>query len=330
MKLYFQICIMSFSLFSLSCSSVEKVSFSGRMVREGLHSAMQTKLLRDGGLFRMGRKNAEKPSHWRAPVGYKYTKFTVDSVPMELLEAQNGNHKVILQLHGGAYVVGLSDVYRNLALKYSKISGGASVLTINYRLAPEHVFPTALMDAITAWNWLIAQGYKPEDILVVGDSAGGNLALALVAWLRDKNQPLPAGMVLMSPWADLSSEGESHTTNLYKDPLFGFKPPKTGKPEPKKLLHKPLYAGNTDLHDKYLSPVFGEFHQFPPMLIQVGTYEILESDAVNVAEKAKNAGVNVTLARFEGMFHVFQQVQMLPESKRAWKQVEVFIQHQFN
>jgi acetyl esterase/lipase len=112
---------------------------------------------------------------------------------------------------------------------------------------------------------------------------------------------------------------------LYKDPLLGEKPPKKGQPENQKALQRPAYAGSTDLHDKYLSPVYGSFNHFPPMLIQVGTYEILESDAINVAEKAKNAGVNVTLTRYEGMFHVFQHVQFLPESKRAWKEVEGFI-----
>lgn len=325
-KFFFNIIIISAII---SCASTDGVSFSGRMVREGLRSAMQTKGFRDGGLFQKGREAAEKPSKWKAPKGYKLTKFTVDSVPMELLETETGSQKIILQLHGGAYIIGLGDGYRNLALKYCKISGGASVLSIDYRIAPEYVYPAALIDAISAWNWLIANGYKPDNILVVGDSAGGNLALALVAWWRDHNGKLPTGMVLMSPWADMAAEGESHTSNLYKDPLFGQILPENGKPVPKKLLQKPLYAGNTDLHDKYLSPVYGEFTDFPPMLIQVGTYEVLESDAANVAKKAKAVGVDVTLTRYEGMFHVFQQVQMLPESKRAWNEVTEFIQRVF-
>jgi epsilon-lactone hydrolase len=322
--------ILIMSVLVSTCASTDGVSFSGRFIREGMKTFMQGKSLGKNGLFEKGRKNAEKPSKWKVPADYKLTKFIVDSVPMELLETRTGSQKVILQLHGGAYVIGLSDAYRIFALKYCKISGGASILSINYRLAPEHVFPTALLDALTAWNWLISHGYKPENILVAGDSAGGNLALALVEWLRDKNEKLPAGIVLMSPWADLSSEGESHLTNLYKDPLFGQKPPKKGQLEIQRPLARPAYAGSTNLYDKFLSPVYAEYDHFPPMLIQVGTYEVLESDAINVAEKAQKAGVDVTLSRYEGMFHVFQHVQFIPESKRAWKEVENFIGRRLN
>ena len=329
MKPLRKILYISILVLVTSCVGPGKVSFSGRIVREGLRTAMQTKAYRDGAFFDKGKTDAQKPSKWLAPKGYKLSKFKVDSVPMEFLETNLGSKKVILQLHGGAYIIGLGDGYRKLALKYNVISGGASVLSVDYRIAPEYVFPTALMDALVAWNWLIAQGYKPENIIVVGDSAGGNLALALAEWLRDHNQKLPVAMVLMSPWTDMAAEGESHTTNLYKDPLFGQKLPKKGEPAPKKLLWRPAYAGKTDLHDKYLSPAYADFQQFPSMLIQVGSYEVLESDAEIVASKAKSVGVEVTLTEYEGMFHVFQQIQMLPESKRAWKEVAEFIKRYF-
>ncbi len=182
-------------------------------------------------------------------------------------------------------------------------------------------------DAQEGWEFLIAQGYKPENIIIAGDSAGGNLTLALVEKLRDEGKALPSAMVCMSPWADLAGKGESHTTNIYKDPLFGIK---EGTAIDENFV-PPTYAGNADLQDKYLSPIYGSFSGFPPMLLQVGTYEILESDSLAVFEKAKAAGVDVKLTKYEGMFHVFQMAgNMMPESKAAWAEVTEFLTKQYD
>jgi acetyl esterase/lipase len=321
--------LILFLFLVVECSSTKQVSLGGKMASEGIRTVMQNPSMKNGGLFEKAKKNAEKPSKWKVPKGYRLTKMVIDSLPMELLETTAGSEKVIIQLHGGAYIIGFSDFYRDFALQYCKISGGASVLSVDYRVAPQYTFPAALIDAFKAWNWLLSKGYKPENIIIAGDSAGGNLALALVMKLRDSNSSLPAAMICMSPWTDLASEGESYIRNRYKDPLFGEKPPRKGKPEKERIVHVSKYAGNTDLHDKYLSPAYGEFQNFPPMLIQVGTYEVLESDAVTVFEKAKTAQVDVTLTRYEGMFHVFQCLPNLPESKLAWKEVELFIDRFF-
>lgn len=304
------------------------VSLRGVIVRESIRSVVQLPKLRNDGIINTGADFAKNTTFWKAPKGYDLIKDEIDSLPVELLIKEDSDREnVILHLHGGAYVIGYMDIYRQIALRYSRISGGADVVSIDYRLAPEHTYPAALEDALKAWDWMLEQGYKEENIIIAGDSAGGNLALALVAKLRDDNRPLPKAMVLMSPWTDLAGEGKSRINNQKKDPLFGNKNGIVNNFDKKSNP----YAGDTDLYDKYLSPVYGDFDGFPPMLIQVGTYEILESDSVDVYKKAKAAGVNATLTRYEGMFHVFQLAgYLIPESKQAWNEVEDFLKSQFN
>ncbi|MDF2821133.1 MAG: acetylhydrolase, partial [Clostridiales bacterium] len=207
---------------------------------------------------------------------------------------------------------------------------GVNVASIDYRIAPKYQYPAALEDAQKAWNWLLEQGYKEENIVVVGDSAGGNLALALVAILRDNGKPLPKAIICMSPWADMAGEGESYSYNLYNDPIFGLKKGETTTKKIETSGKIGLYAGDTDPHDKYLSPVYSDFNGFPSMLIQVGTFELIESDSIAVFEKATAAGVNVTLTRYKGMFHVFQLLgNITPEGQAAWEEVGAFLRSQF-
>jgi epsilon-lactone hydrolase len=140
--------------------------------------------------------------------------------------------------------------------------------------------------------------------------------------LREMGQDMPAGILLMSPWADLAAQGPSHQENLYRDPMFGI--PK-GDPIPSSLK-APRYAGDADLFDPFLSPVYGTFEQFPPMLIQVGTEEMLASDSQTVYEKAMAAGVEAKLTVYHGMFHMFQMTgDLMPESRKAWQEAERFL-----
>lgn len=309
-------------IFNTGLSYGKGISFSGWIVRESVRNTFQSKAMKNGKMLDMGKEYSSKASKWKAPHGYKLTKFNIEGLPAELLEKGNDSDTVILQFHGGAYIIGLGDLYRTLAVRYCRLSGGASVLTIDYRLAPENIYPAALIDAYKAWEWLLNEGYKPENIIIVGDSAGGNLTLALTAKLRDEGKQLPGALICMSPWADIAMEGESYKYNIHKDPMFGLKENEKIPAMKNKIV---AYAGNTDPHDKYLSPVYGEFTGFPRMLIQVGTHEVLESDAVTVYEKAKDKGVDVTLTRYEGMFHVFQIFGNFKESKMAWKEVADFL-----
>lgn len=316
------------------------VSFAGTVVREGIRSVVQSPLF-EGGLLAQGDR-MKYDSRWTAPEGYVNQRFELNHCAVEWLQpttntvSVNDNEtvsdtagtpgRVVYQLHGGGYVYGFSDMYRTLAMRWSGLTNGAAVVSLDYRFAPAHTFPTALEDALEGWHFMLEQGYAPQKILVVGDSAGGNLALALVLKLRDEGYEVPGAVVVMSPWADMSAVGASHTGNLYRDPMFGI--PK-GTPIPKEAL-PPVYAGAADLTDPYLSPVYATFEDFPPMLIQVGTEEVLLSDSQTVHKKAIAAGSDATLTVYPGMFHMFQLFgDMLPESRAAWNEVASFLSTHF-
>lgn len=236
---------------------------------------------------------------------------------LELKENPN-EQKVILQLHGGGYIGAMRNAYRMFAGLYNEVSKGMSVLTIDYRVAPENPYPAALEDAVSAYRWLLGQGWFAEDIIVAGDSAGGGLAMALCHYLKDHGMQLPCGIVAMSPWTDLMASGESYDTNYERDPLFGN--------TRDSLIYNKDYVGDHDPMDAYISPLYGDFRGFPPMLIQVGSYEMLLSDSVSVASKARHQGVKVRLSIYDGMFHIFQMAaKMLPESRKAWAEIGKFI-----
>jgi acetyl esterase/lipase len=304
----------------------EKVSKRGKFVRELIRKFIHCSKIQVDGFLRIGKKMSQSNKIWITPWGYKLSRYRINDIPIEILECKNGKHdKVILHFHGGAYVIGYLTLYRYISLKYSKVSKGATVISVDYKTAPKHHYPAALIDAETIYEWCLSQGYKSENIVFAGDSAGGNLSVVLTAKLRDEGKELPKALVLMCPWLDLAANGESYMYNLYKDPLFGFN---EDEDILKSLENKSLissYMGGANAYDKYVSPIYGEFHNFPSMLIQVGTYEVLESDSEILHNKAQQAGVDSHLTKYEGMFHTFQLFgETLPESKKAWKEVETF------
>lgn len=311
-----------------------KLSMQSGMVRDGLRLLLRVPGLRGDDLLRAARKYVNSESAWKAPQGYTDTRAALKHCSAELLHKDGPpRERVVLLLHGGAYILKLSNIYRGMAVRYSRMAGDADVFSPDYRLAPEHVFPAALEDALDAWNWLLARGYKPQNILVAGDSAGGNLALALTLKLRDMGRALPRALICMSPWTDMTGSGQSHFKNAGIDPIFGnnpeYMPPKDGVP-PKTLPFILSYVGRADPKNSYLSPAFASYTHFPPMLIQVGTDEILESDAELVYKQALQAGVDATLTRYYGLFHVFQIFgDILPEGKHAWEEAAAFIRAKF-
>ena len=258
---------------------------------------------------------------WRAPDGYNMTHFDLEKFSMKLLtKSENPRWDYcVLQLHGGGYVSKIRNAYYSMAVWYSEAGNGIPVLSPDYRVAPEDPYPAALEDAIASYQWLLDRGFSGDKIILAGDSAGGGLAMALTMYLRDRGLPLPRGIVAMSPWTDVTASGESYELNYELDPLFGN--------SKDTMIYVNDYAGVHDKKDPYISPAFGDFHQFPPMLIQVGSVEMLLSDSVTAASKADIAGVEVRLSIYDDMFHVFQLSGMLlPESKRAWEEIKEFIQ----
>lgn len=298
----------------------EELSVQGKIVRELLARVTGEYLI--GRKIKNGelRKKMVEP-HWKCPEEYQVETIQMPDFSMEYLSPLQNRRtdRVILQLHGGGYVGTMINAHRSFALLYSQAGGGCDVLTIDYRVAPENPFPAALEDAQASYEWLITKGFAPEQIFVCGDSAGGGLAMALCHKCKAQGKKLPGGIVAMSPWTDMTAGGPSYVDNYEIDPLFGN--------TKESLIYCTDYRQDHDPTDPYLSPLFGDFTGFPPMLIQVGTYEMLLSDSQQVAQKARRQGVKVRLSEYEGMFHVFQMGQLLlPESRKAWKEVEHFFE----
>jgi monoterpene epsilon-lactone hydrolase len=254
------------------------------------------------------------------PEGTRVESVDVDGIPASWIYPPGADaERVVLYLHGGAYMLGSLTSHRDLVARLSHAAGVRSLL-IDYRLAPEHVFPAALDDALTAYRWLLARGTQPAHIVLAGDSAGGGLALALLQTLRDKDIPMPAGAVLLSSWTDLVGTVESRTTRDAVDPIFSGS-----------IVNflANFYAGTEEKHNPLLSPIYADLHGFPPLLIEVGSDEVLLDDSLQVAEHARVANVPVELTVWDDMWHVFQQYSsVLPEGQQSLENIGRFIRRQ--
>ena len=193
--------------------------------------------------------------------------LTIGNMEAEILRVQrlHDSRHIILYCHGGGYSTGSCMYARTLTTKLASITS-MDVLSFDYRLAPEHPYPAALEDVMEAWNYLMLMGYGAKDVFVAGDSAGGNLALALGLQLQKEGRRLPGGFFLMSPWTDLTSQGESHTTRAEVDPVLD-------KEYLEEMIHNYVPEGEA-LDNPMISPLFGEFKDFPPTYIQVGNCEV--------------------------------------------------------
>jgi epsilon-lactone hydrolase len=224
--------------------------------------------------------------------------------------------RVLLYLHGGGYQLGSVRSHGELAARLGRASG-RRVLLPEYRLAPEHPFPAAIDDVLTVWRWLrTAQGLAGSAVAVAGDSAGGGLALALMTTLRDAGEDLPAAAVLMSPWTDLSCSGTSMTAREGEDPVL----------TPDEIREfAATYLADADPRTPLASPLFARLDGLPPLLIQVGTAELLLSDSEELATSASAAGVDVTVQLCEGAPHVYQAMPDTPEAVGATDQAGAFL-----
>ena len=225
--------------------------------------------------------------------------------------------RVIYYLHGGGYVSGSAKGYRPITATLAR-QLNARCFALDYRLAPESRFPAALDDALAGYRWLIATGIEPRMISIVGDSAGGGLALALAMKLRDSGDPLPASVVSLSPWTDMAGTGESIMANSKRDPFF--------VPEDvERYAH--LYLGTQSRQTPFASPLYGDFSGLPRLLIHAGESEMLLDDARNVHAKAIAAGVSSELRIFKGVPHVWHMMTpFVPEARVALREVAEFIQ----
>lgn len=256
-------------------------------------------------------------SMFKLPKGFQVVKELADGVPAEwLIPPGISAGRVVLYLHGGSYVSGGINSHRPLAANIA-LASKARALIIDYRLAPEHPYPAAVDDAMAVYRWLINGHVDPHHLAVVGDSAGGGLTLALLISLRDGKIPLPAAGICLSPWTDLAFTGESWKSKAADDPvIYPYKEREFAR----------MYMGGIEPQTPLVSPLYADLKGLPPILVQVGTNEVLLSDSTRLVERAQQAGVNAVIEEWEKMQHVWQfAAGFIPEGRRAIVQIGEFV-----
>ena len=225
--------------------------------------------------------------------------------------------RVVMYLHGGGYMIGSMRTHRS-PLSYLSRASDARVLGLNYRLAPEHPFPAAVEDSVAAYRWLLAEGVSPRRIAIGGDSCGGGLTIATLVALKYFGDPLPAAGISHSGWTDLAHTGDTFETKAEEDPLID-----------KEMLEgmAAAYLGDRSRTTPLASPYYADLQGLPPLLVQVGTAEVLLDDSLRLADRAKEAGVDVTLEVWDDMPHVWQAfASFLPEAREALDHCGQFVQ----
>ena len=298
-------------------------SWQARLYSFVLRAYLKRRPLADLDAFvRLARRKFEPPQFLRPPVPEyaQVTEFAENGVRGEWVTVREQTPlRTVYYLHGGGYVFGSPELYRPFTATLAR-EAAARVFALKYRLAPEHPFPAALDDAVAGWRWLLAQGARPENTLIVGDSAGGGLTLATLVRLRRERLPLPAAAVLFSPWTDLAVTGQSPHTNEATDAMFyadGIK------------AFAPLYLGQAPATEPLASPLYADLQGLPPLLLFVSKSEALLDDSLRLAAQARAAGVSVDLQAWDDLPHVWPvMVRLLPEARAALKLVVEFTQRQ--
>ena len=260
--------------------------------------------------------------NFSAPSGWTYEKFSVDGVPVERLvnPKQKKSSRVVLQLHGGGYVGHLSDWYRDCAIKQAVITEAHEIFMVDYRVAPEYLYPAALDDTAKVYEYLLGK-VNAENIIVLGDSAGGNLALALSLKLKEEKLPQPAMLILLSPRTTFETDVPSLTKNADRDLVLGKHNAKMYK-----AVFNPVYAGKIPLNDPRLSPIYADLKDLPPTLIQIGGYELFVDEGIEFLKKATADELNVTLSVYKGMPHDFSiLLPELDESVKSFIEIKNFV-----
>jgi len=218
-----------------------------------------------------------------------------------------------MYLHGGGFVLG-SPATVSTPVSRAARTAHASALLPKYRLAPEHLYPAQVEDVVTAYTWLIETGTPPEGIVIAGESAGGGLVCAVLLALRDGGHPMPAAAVPISPMVDFEFKGASWKTNADKDGFVTYE---------LAIQNIPMFLPNGDPAKE--SPINADLAGLPPLLIQVGNHEVIRDDAIAFAEKAREAGVDVTLEVWDNMVHLWHNFSFLPDSLQALEHIGTFV-----
>jgi len=257
-------------------------------------------------------------SNQPVPPGVQIAGGEINGVDIEWVIPEGAtSDKAIVYIHGGGFTIGSVAMRRNVVIALAAATGCKAV-SIGYRLAPENPFPAALEDCVNVYHGLLAQGIPAKGIILVGESAGGNLCLTTVLYLKDRQEPLPEAVIAVSPPTDFLATGDSYHANAAVDPLSG---------QIEKVAAE--YASGQDLHNPYISPLYGNLQGFPPVFLQAGGTEVLRDDSRMFAERAKAAGVNVTLRVWTEMGHAFSlELGRFPEADIGFKEITDYIKRQ--
>jgi epsilon-lactone hydrolase len=267
-----------------------------------------------GGFREQCEKGASK--YAKIPEGVSIREEIIAGCKSEWLISEGADEtKLIMYVHGGGYVSGSCNDHRGFVSKFAK-NIGVSCLVYEYRLAPEHTYPAALDDSISVYQCLLSSGYKPENIIIAGESAGGGLCLALLLALKDRDIALPAATVSITPWADLSCSSESYVT----------KNKKSAAPLNSWTVFSKYYAGDHSTKTPFMSPLFGNLEGLPPIMLNAGTDDELFDEAEKFYLKAKAAGVDIKFTRGEGMIHCYPLLApMFREATEAMNEIVGFV-----
>lgn len=252
------------------------------------------------------------------PDGATVTPVDAGGVPAEwVAPPEVEGNRTIVYLHGGGYVVGSLNTHRHVVSRLA-LAAKARLLNVDYRLAPENPYPAALEDAMSAWQWHLANGGEAARTAIAGDSAGGGLTIALCMKLRDEGMEQPACATPISPWTDLTFSGDSMTERAERDPMLAGADALVGMVK--------AYAHSVDASDPYISPVFGKFEDLPPMMIQVGTEEVLYDDSTRVVKGIESASGSVEFRPWQDMMHVWHLLAgVAPEAEEGIAELAAYI-----
>jgi monoterpene epsilon-lactone hydrolase len=263
------------------------------------------------------RERCEKGARFaRIPPEVTVKPEVIEWMGCEWLKPEQANpEKLILYVHGGGYVSGSCNDHRGFVSKFARYTGVTSLI-YEYRLAPEHPFPSALDDSVTIYRWLLSSGFKPENLVIAGESAGGGLCLALLLALKEQNIPMPSAAVAISPWTDLTCSSDSYISKNRYSPA----------PQDSWLVFSRYYAGNQPTTLPLISPLYGDLKGLPPIFINSAENDELYDEGKKFAYKAKEAGVDVTFRVGTGMIHCYPLLApMFPEATTALEEIAEFV-----
>lgn len=266
------------------------------------------------------RERCEKGAakYAKIPAGVSVKEQQIEGMKTEWLIPENtDSEKLILYIHGGGYVSGSCNDHRGFVSKFAKFTGITNLIS-EYRLAPEHSFPAALDDSVIIYQWLLFQRYQPKNIIIAGESAGGGLTLATLLALKEQQLPMPAAAVAISPWTDLTCSGDSYKTKNRVSPA----------PLNSWHVFSKHYCGNHSANYPLISPLFGDLKGLPPLFIVSGVDDELYDDGEKFAQKAKDAGVDVTFKPGQGMVHCYPLLApAFPEATEAMNEIVDFVRY---